>query len=76
MAPPDLRLLPRPGDAWLSRPPYLMIARILAVNLDADPASVSYELHDTDGSVLQAVEEARLDHGWWQTFQPLARHYG
>ena len=27
---------------------------------------VSYELHDDDGSLLQAVEHATLDRGWWR----------
>jgi hypothetical protein len=76
MAAPDLRSLPRPKDAWLSRPPFLMVARIVAVDLEADPASVSYRLHDADGSLLQEVEDARLDRDWWRTFQPLARRYG
>jgi hypothetical protein len=53
-----------------------MIARIVAVDLDADPASVSYRLHDSDGSLLHEVEEAHLDRDWWRTFQPLARRYG
>ncbi len=76
MAAPDLRSLPRPGEAWLSRPPFLMVASIVAVDLETEPASVSYELHDADGVVLQTVEAAPLDRGWWRTFQPLARRYG
>jgi hypothetical protein len=76
MARSNVKSVPKPGEAWLSRPPYLMLARIVAVNLDADTPVVSYELHDDDGSLLQAVEHATLDHGWWRTFQRLEPRYG
>jgi hypothetical protein len=76
MAAPDLKSLPKPGDVWLSCPPYLMLARIVAVDLEQEPAVVSYELHDDDGSLLQPVEHATLDRGWWRTFQPLERRWG
>ena len=76
MAAPDLISLPKPGEVWLSRPPYLMLARIVAVDLEHEPAVVSYELHDDDGSILAAVEHATLDHGLWRTFQPLEPRYG
>jgi hypothetical protein len=53
-----------------------MMARIVEVNTEAEPPVVSYELHDDDGSLLQAVEHARLDHGWWRTFQRLEPRFG
>lgn len=75
MASPHVKSLPKPGEVWLSCPPYLLMARIVEVNLAAEPPVVSYELHD-DGSLLQAVEHATLDHGWWRTFQRLEPRFG
>lgn len=68
--------LPRPGELWLSRPPYLMLARVVEVDTASEPAMLSYELRDEDGSLLEAVQHAVLDRGWWRTFQPLARRFG
>ncbi len=76
MAAPHVKSLPKPGELWLSCPPYLMTARIVAVDAEAEPAVVSYELHDDDGALLQAVEHARLDRGWWRTFRRLERRFG
>ena len=76
MASPNVKTLPKPGEAWLSCPPYLLTARIVDVNLASEPPVVSYELHDNDGSLLQAVEHATLDHGWWRTFQRLEPRFG
>jgi hypothetical protein len=76
MASPNLTTLPKPGELWLSCPPYLMLACIVAVDIEAEPPVVSYELHDEDGALLQEVEHARLDRGWWRTFQPLEPRYG
>jgi hypothetical protein len=77
MASPNVKSLPRPGEVWLSCPPFLMIARIVAVESDEGQAPVvSYELHDDDGSLLQAVEHATLDSGWWRTFQRLEPRFG
>ena len=76
MASPHLKILPKPGEVWLSCPPFLMMARIVAVELEGDSPVVSYELHDDDGSLLQAVEHATLDLGWWRTFQRLEPRYG
>jgi hypothetical protein len=53
-----------------------MMARIVEVDLCAEPPVVSYELHDDDGSLLQAVEHATLDYGWWRTFQRLQPRFG
>lgn len=76
MASPNVKTLPKPGEVWLSCPPYLLMARIVEVNLAAEPPVVSYELHDDDGSLLQAIEHAALDHGWWRTFQRLEPRFG
>ena len=67
---------PRPGDLWLSRPPNLMVARIVAVDRRTDPGVVSYELQGDDGLLPECVNHASLDDGWWQTFQPLTRRFG
>lgn len=68
---------PRPDELWLSRPPYLLIARILEVERHGpDGGVVSYELLDEDGRTVEQVNHAALDEGWWQAFQPLTRHYG
>lgn len=78
MASPNVKTLPKPGEVWLSCPPFLMMARIVAVDRDLDGKTpvVSYELHDDDGSLLQAVEHATLDYGWWRTFQRLEPRFG
>jgi hypothetical protein len=76
MARSGLKTLPKPGEVWLSCPPYLMMARIVDVDLVHEPPVVSYELHDDDGSLLQAVEHATLDPGWWRTFQRLEPRFG
>ncbi|HEU4598380.1 MAG TPA: hypothetical protein VFS26_01410 [Solirubrobacterales bacterium] len=76
MANPNVKALPKPGEAWLSCPPYPMLAIIVEVDVFADPPVVSYELHDDDGSLLQAVEHATLDYGWWRTFQRLEPRFG
>jgi len=76
MAGPDVKTLPKPGEVWLSCPPFLMMARIVAVEADGETPVVSYELHDDDGSLLQAVEHATLDYGWWRSFQRLEPRFG
>ena len=76
MARSGLKTLPKPGEVWLSCPPYLMMARIVDVDLASEPPVVSYELHDDDGSLLQAVEHATLDAGWRRTFQRLEPRFG
>jgi hypothetical protein len=76
MAAPNVKVIPKAGEIWLSCPPYLMMARIVEVNTEAEPPVVSYELHDDDGSLLQAVEHAALDRGWWLTFQRLEPRFG
>jgi hypothetical protein len=76
MAAPHVKSLPKPGEVWLSCPPYLMLARIVEVDAESEPPVVSYELHDDDGSLLTEVEHAQLDRGWWRAFQRLARRFG
>lgn len=76
MAPLNVKSVPKPGEVWLSCPPYLLMAKIVDVDLIAEPPVVSYELHDDDGSLLQAAEHATLDRGWWQTFQRLEPRFG
>lgn len=76
MAAPNVKVIPKPGEVWLSRPPYLMMARIVAVDTEAASPVVSYELHDDDGSLLQAVEHARLDDAWLRIFKRLEPRFG
>ncbi len=72
----DTQTIPRPGERWLSCPPYLLIAHVVAVEERVDPPLVSYELQDEEGQLLECVEHALLDDGWWKTFQPMTRRCG
>jgi hypothetical protein len=72
----DTKSIPQPGDLWLSRPPYLLIAHVVEVDERSDPPVVGYELQDDDGSLLEQVAHAKLDSGWWKAFQPLLRRQG
>lgn len=72
----DTKSIPRPGDRWLSRPPYLLIAHVLQVEQRGEATVVSYELQDEEGFLLENVEHALLDGGWWKSFQPMPRHFG
>jgi hypothetical protein len=72
----DTKSIPRPGERWLSCPPYLLIAHVIRVEKAADPPVVSYELQDEEGFLLESVEHALLDEGWWRTFQPMIRRTG
>lgn len=76
MAAPNVKVIPHPGEVWLSRPPYLMMARIVAVDFEAGSPVVTYELHDDDGSLLQAVEHAAVDEAWWRAFRRLEPRFG
>jgi hypothetical protein len=76
MASPNVKSLPKPGEVWLSCPPFLMMARIVSVDLQGGTPVVSYELHDDDGTLLQAVEHATLDSGWWRAFRRLEPRFG
>lgn len=69
--------MPCVDELWLSRPPYLMIARIVEIEQTGPGTGVvSYVLYDEAGSVLEHVSDAVLDDGWWGTFQPLTRRHG
>lgn len=72
----DTQTVPQPGERWLSCPPYLLIAHVVAVDEQMAPPLVSYELQDEEGQLLECVEHALLDEGWWKTFQPLVRRFG
>lgn len=72
----DTKSIPRPGETWLSRPPYLMIAHVLEVDRRAKPPLVSYALQDVDGELIESIEHALLDEGWWKAFQPMPRRNG
>jgi hypothetical protein len=72
----DTKSIPRPGERWLSCPPYLLIAHILQVDERAEPPLVGYELQDDDGFLVECVEHALLDEGWWKAFQPMTRRCG
>lgn len=72
----DTKTVPRPGERWLSCPPYLLIAHVVVVEERSDPPLVSYELQDEEGQLLECVEHALLDEGWWKTFQPMIRRQG
>jgi len=72
----DTKSIPRPGERWLSRPPYLLIAHVLRIDERSAPPVVSYELQDGEGFLLESVEHAVLDEGWWKSFQPMVRRTG
>jgi hypothetical protein len=72
----DTKSIPRPGQRWLSRPPYLLIAHVVSVDHTAEPPVVSYELQDESGFLLESVEHAVVDGGWWRAFQPLVPRHG
>jgi len=72
----DTESIPRVGERWLSCPPYVLIAHVLRVDRTAAPPLVSYVLQDDDGTLLESVEHAVLDEGWWKAFQPLRRRFG
>jgi hypothetical protein len=72
----DTKSMPRPGPRWLGRPPYLLIAHVVSVDETARPPVVSYELQDESGFLLESVEHAVVDDGWWRTFQRLVPRRG
>lgn len=73
----DTKSIPKPGERWLSCPPYVLIAHVLGVveQVDGLPL-VSYELQDDDGVVIERVDRAALDDGWWRAFQPMRQRFG
>lgn len=72
----DTQSIPRPGERWLSCPPYTLIAHVLGVEQFDGLPLVSYELQDDDGVVIERVDRVPLDDGWWKAFQPLSRNFG
>ena len=72
----DTQSIPRPGERWLSCPPYVLIAHIRRVERANELALVTYELQDDDGVVIESVEHAVLDDGWWKAFQPMRQRFG
>lgn len=72
----DTKSIPRPGERWLSCPPYTLIAHVLRVERVGASPLVSYELQDDDGAVIEKVDRAVLDDGWWRAFQPLRQYFG
>jgi hypothetical protein len=72
----DTKSTPRSGERWLSCPPYTLIAHILRVDRTVEPPLVTYELQDDEGDLVESVEHAVLDEGWWQAFQPMHRRFG
>jgi hypothetical protein len=72
----DTKSIPKRGERWLSCPPYTLIAHVLGVErVDYRPL-ISYELQDDDGVVIERVDRAVLDDGWWRAFQPLRQYFG
>lgn len=72
----DTQSIPKPGERWLSCPPYMLIAHVRGVEqIDGLPL-VSYELQDDDGAVIERVDRAVLDDGWWRAFQPMRERFG
>jgi hypothetical protein len=59
---------------WLSRPPFLLLVHVLAV--DSARNDITYEILDRDGSALTDPVDEPLDASWWRNFQMLERRYG
>jgi hypothetical protein len=72
----DTHSIPQAGERWLSCPPYMLIAHVLGVEQVCGLPLVSYELQDDDGAVIEKVEHAVLDDGWWRAFQPMRQRFG
>ncbi len=72
----DTKSIPRTGERWLSCPPYMLIAHVSGVERVDGRTLVSYALQDDDGVVLERVDRALLDDGWWRAFQPMRRYFG
>ena len=73
----DTKSIPKPGERWLSCPPYVLIAHVLRVERVGESLPlVSYELQDDEGIVIERVDRAVLDDGWWRAFQPMRQCFG
>ena len=57
--------MPQPGELWLSRPPYLMIARVLDVEEGDLGGLVSYKLYD-DARKLGIKGRSKMSKGQLQ----------
>ena len=51
-------------------------AHVLGVERVEGRSLVSYELQDEEGLVLERVDHAILDDGWWRAFQPMRQYFG
>ena len=72
----DTKSIPQPGERWLGCPPFTLVAHIVRIDDGARPPLVSYKVLDEDGAVLEEVEHAVLDEGWWRAFQPMRMRWG
>jgi hypothetical protein len=72
----DTVSIPKRGERWLSCPPYMLIAHVLGVEQSDRVPLVSYELQDDDGAIIERVDRAVLDDGWWRAFQPMRQYFG
>ena len=72
----DTKSIPRSGERWLSCPPYTLIAHILHVDRTVEPPLITYALQDDNGGLIESIEHAVLDEGWWQAFQPMRIRIG
>ena len=62
---------------WLSRPPFLLLARITEPPSPSGPPDrFRYEVLDRDGSVLLERSDGRLDEEWRRCYQPITPGYG
>jgi hypothetical protein len=71
----ETKSIPKPGERWLSCPPYMLNAHVLRVEQGNGSPLVSYELQDEDGVVIEKVDRVALN-GWWRAFQPLHQYFG
>jgi hypothetical protein len=72
----DTKSIPQAGERWLSCPPYTLIAHVVQIDQSDGLPLVTYDLQDEDGLVIERVDHALLDDGWWKAFQPLRRYFG
>ena len=70
------RTPPIAGQLWLSRPPFLLIAKVESVFEYSGRIFIEYELLDDDGTPLCGRVTEPLEDSWWASFQPLVRRFG
>jgi hypothetical protein len=73
---PSARTMPWPGQLWLSRPPFLLLAQVLSVELQSAPARVEYQLFDEEGYPLTDPVTEPLGPRWWADYRPLTPRFG